>query len=518
VNIGCLVRDAARNYPAAHAVSGAGHIMDYRELWTAACNLAKGLRAAGVGPGDRVALMMTNCPEFLVSLVGCLAGGFVAVPVNCQLHASELEYILRHSGAAAVIFTADHGAKVATATATATADLQCRLVTAGDGLQGLVRAGERQHGWSGLADDLTGQEPGWLFYTSGTTGRPKGATLTHANLLAMVRAFEADIAELGPQDRLLHLAPLSHGSGLYALPALVSGAANIIGETGHFDGLSPVMLTRLARGKGDARLPGLRLIVYGGAPIRYPDVSLAVRELGAILVQIYGQGEAPMTITSLSAAEHQQLVPDASAPDAPAPDAPAPDASAPDAPAPDASAPHSPAPHPLVPAGRPRTGVDVGLTETGEVRVRGDVVMSGYWEDPAATATALRDGWLHTGDVGRMDGDGMLTLVDRANDMIISGGLNVYPSEVEVVLQAHPAVREAVVFAVPDEDWGEIVAAAVVAEPGPPVTEKELSDWCKQHIASFKKPRAIRFVDALPRNAYGKVLRREARAAWKPRS
>ncbi len=493
MNIACLIRDAARNHPAAPALRGAGLEMDYQEMWAAACHLAKGLRRAGVAPGDRVALVMTNCPEFLLSLTACLAAGFVAVPVNSQLHATELSYILGHSDAGAVIFTADQAAKVDAATAGLP---RCRRVSAEFGLRDLARAGERDHGWTGLADGLSGQEPAWLFYTSGTTGRPKGATLTHHNLAAMIAAFESDVAELSVRDRLLHLAPLSHGSGLYALPALVQSAENVVASAGRFDGehvaraladsqativpfLSPVMLTRLVREKKVASPPSLRCVVYGGAPIRYPDISNAVRELGAILVQIYGQGEAPMTITSLSAAEHLNLTPDT-----------------------------------LVPAGRPRTGVAVELTDTGEVKVRGDVVMSGYWQDPQATAAAIRDGWLHTGDIGRLDGSGVLTLVDRANDLIISGGLNVYPSEVEVVLQRHPAVSEAVVFAVPDPEWGEIVAAAVVVEPGQRLSQAELTDWCRAHMAGYKKPRAVAFVDALPRNAYGKVLRRTAQAAF----
>jgi long-chain acyl-CoA synthetase len=349
----------------------------------------------------------------------------------------------------------------------------------------------------------------WLFYTSGTTGRPKGATLTHRNLLMASLSYFADVDQVMPQDCILHAAPLSHGSGLYGLPHVARGAVSVVPHSGGVDGdeiaallsrwpgmslfAAPTMVKRLAgdQAVAAADLSHLKTIIYGGAPMYLADLEDALGVFGPRLAQIYGQGESPMTITALSKADH-------------------------------AGRDDLRWRERLQSVGVPRTDVEVRVVddadrelpagEVGEVVVRGDVVMAGYWNQPDATAETLRGGWLHTGDVGSFDADGFLTLRDRSKDLIISGGMNVYPREVEEVLLRHPGVRAAAVVGRPDPEWGEAVVAFVVPADGaaPPPVE-DLDRTCLENIARFKRPKDYRFVDVLPTNNYGKVVKRELR-------
>ena len=299
--------------------------------------------------------------------------------------------------------------------------------------------------------DRQPHDPAWLFYTSGTTGRPKGATLTHRNLLTMSLSYFADIDPVSPDDCILHAAPLSHGSGLYGLPHVARGAVSVVPQSGGVDGeeiaallqrwpgmsffAAPTMVKRLT---GDpaiaaADLSHLKTIIYGGAPMYLADLEDALGVFGPRLAQIYGQGETPMTITALSKADH-------------------------------ADRDHPEWRDRMQSVGVARTDVEVRVVddddrelpagEIGEVVVRGDVVMAGYWNQPEATAEALRGGWLHTGDVGSFDADGYLTLRDRSKDLIISGGMNIYPREVEEALLRHPGVRAAAVVGRPDAGVG----------------------------------------------------------------
>src|SRR3954451_18009003 len=345
--------------------------------------------------------------------------------------------------------------------------------------------------------------------SSGTTGRPKGATLTHRNLLMASLSYFADIDQVMPQDCILHAAPLSHGSGLYGLPHVAQGAVSIVPRSGGVDGdeiaallrrwpgmsffAAPTMVKRLA---GDAAMAAvdlysLKTIIYGGAPMYLTDLEDALAVFGPRLAQIYGQGETPMTITALSKADHADRD------------------------------------HPrwrdrLQTVGVARTDVEVRVVddddrdlpagEIGEVVVRGDVVMAGYWNQPDATSEALRGGRLHTGDVGSFDADGYLTLRDRSKDLIISGGMNIYPREVEEALLHHAGVRSVAVVGRPDPEWGETVVAFVVpADGAAPPPADDLDRTCLDRIARFKRPRDYRFVDALPTNHYGKVVKRELR-------
>jgi long-chain acyl-CoA synthetase len=504
MNLAVWVERHGRRRPGVPALAEGERVhADWATFAARTAAVAAGLRSTfGLATGDRVAIFMNNRTEYLEALFGIWHAGLVAVPVNARLHREELAYILDHSGAALAVTDIDHAS-----------DVDSLLGTVASLRDVVVAPGER---WDRLTAtppmslvDRRPDDSAWLFYTSGTTGRPKGATLTHRNLLMMSLSYFADIDQVAPHDSILHAAPISHGSGLYGLPHVARGALSVIPESGGADpgqvaallrrwpGMSffaaPVMVKRLA---GDAAiatadLANLKTIIYGGAPMYLADLEDALAVFGPRLAQIYGQGETPMTITALSKADHADRD------------------------------------HPLwrdrlKSVGFPRTDVEVRVVddgdndlpvgEIGEVVVRGDVVMTGYWNQPAATAETLRGGWLHTGDMGSFDDDGYLTLRDRSKDLIISGGMNVYPREVEEALLRHPGVRAVSVVGRPDPEWGEAVVAFVVADGDPPPTVDELDQTCLDAIARFKRPKDYRFLDALPTNNYGKVLKRELRS------
>jgi long-chain acyl-CoA synthetase len=482
MNLATWLERAARADPAAPAIfRGRSQWASYSELARSAAAVAGSLRARHL-PGDRVAIAMKNCPEYLVAMYGIWWAGLAAVPVNAKLHALEIEFIVADSGAKRVIREPGEVAELARGTAMPVA----------------------------FADPAA---LAWLFYTSGTTGRPKGAMLSHRNLAQMTYAYFLDVDAVSGAGRLLHAAPLSHGSGLYNFTHLVKGAAQVVPESGGFDPVealellqahenvslfaAPTMVKRLAETALAARAPapGLQTLVYGGGPMYLADLERATQAFGHRLAQIYGQGESPMTITALSKGHHADVR-------------------------------HPRHAQRLASVGLPHSVVQVTLRdpggrevpagELGEVCVRGDVVMSGYWNNPEGTAAALRGGWLWTGDLGSMDADGFLTLKDRSKDLIVSGGSNIYPREVEEVLLRHPAVAEASVVGRPDPEWGEAVVAFVVARGAPErdlaQLRVELDRLCLEHIARFKRPREYRFVERLPKNAYGKVVKSELRA------
>jgi long-chain acyl-CoA synthetase len=262
----------------------------------------------------------------------------------------------------------------------------------------------------------------------------------------------------------------------------------------HIAFLAPTQIIKMLEDfkPGEFDLSSLKAVCYGGAPIYVEHLRRAIEAFGPVFAQIFGQGEAPITITGLNAAAHAELL--AAGDDR------------------------------IGSAGTIRTDVEARAVdadgrelppgEAGEIVVRGDVVMKGYWDNPEATAEAIRDGWLHTGDIGAFDERGYLFLLDRAKDMIISGGNNVYPREVEEVIVLHPAVANVVVLGIPDDYWGEAVHAVVVLEPGADATAEEIVAHCGRSLAGYKKPKAVDFVDELPVSGYGKVLRREVRERY----
>jgi long-chain acyl-CoA synthetase len=499
MNLALLLDRAGRCFVGRPALAlGERIVCDYRSLAGRVAVLAANLRGRlELSPGDRVALVMKNCPEYAELMFACWHAGLVAVPVNAKLAAAEFQYILDHSGASACFTMSDLAPTLGGLT----------------GSRAVIEIGGAE--WRRLGEsDGMGVAPvdpddvAWLFYTSGTTGRPKGAMLTHRNLFAMNWGYFADVDAIAPGDAILHAAPMSHGSGIYMIPHVAAGALQVIPQSGGFDpdemfrlfaahrGIAmfaaPTMVHRLVAAAKTAApdLTGLKTIVYGGGPMYVEDCRRAIDALGDRLAQIYGQGESPMTITSL--AKHR--FPRAG---------------------------EARFEERLASVGMPFGIVDVRVVdgddsplppgEAGEILVRGDSVMRGYWNDEEATAETLRGGWLHTGDIGAFDEDGYLTLMDRGKDVIISGGTNIYPREVEEVLLQHPGVGEVSVIGKPDPDWGESVLAFVVAKPGGEVDEAELDNLCLARIARFKRPKEYRFLDALPKNNYGKVLKTELR-------
>ncbi|MFD9720253.1 class I adenylate-forming enzyme family protein [Streptomyces sp. NPDC059076] len=449
----------------------------------------------GVTPGDRVALHLTNSARYLECLYGIWWCGAVAVPVNRKLTAGERAAVIEDAGATLVFTdTKATGGETDPSEAMDRAN-RPNAVPVDDAPWRKVR-GPREPAERGPGDLA------WLFYTSGTTGRPKGVMLTHGNLLAMALCQIADVDPIGPGEAVLYAAPLSHGAGLSGLVHVRAGSRHVFPATGRFDAdevltlaervgrmslfAAPTMVRRLvraARQRGtDGR--GIKTVIYGGGPMYLADIQDAVSVLGQRFVQIYGQGESPMTITTLSRADHQDTE------------------------------------HPrhtarLAGVGTAHSAVRVRVCDRegrplppgriGEIEVMGATVMAGYWRDPEATAAALRDGWLRTGDLGVFDEDGYLTLAGRSKELIVSGGTNIHPREVEEALVSHPGVAEAAVVGVPDPEWGELVVAFVVPT-GPEHTDTTALDaHCRGLIARFKRPRRYHLVPELPKNAYGKV-------------
>ena len=502
MNIAHWLDRAARAQPDLPAVA-LGHrvFADYRRLGGRAAAIAAGLARAGLVPGDRVAVAAQNCAEYLEIMFGAWHGGFAIVPVNAKLHVAEIAWILEHSGARVAFVSGDLAAGLGGAAPQSLAEL---IVIASPAYDRLIAA-EPAPLMPRAPSDLA-----WLFYTSGTTGRPKGAMLGHRNLMAMSLSYLTDIDPTLAGDCLLHAAPLSHGSGLYSMAHVCRMALNIVPESGGFDseevmrafghwpGISmfaaPTMIRRLIDCPANADLANIRTIIWGGAPMHVADILRALDRFGPCFAQIYGQGESPMTISFLSKA-------DIAAND-----------------------------HPdwhrrLGTAGIAASVVEIRIAgpgddeplpagETGEILARGDPVMSGYWQDEAASAAALKGGWLHTGDVGFLDADGYLTLNDRSKDVIISGGSNIYPREIEEVLLAHPGVREVSVIGRQDPEWGEVAVAYVVGEAAPDA----LDTLCLERIARFKRPKDYVFLSALPKNNYGKILKTELRRFDRERS
>lgn len=500
MNVGAFITEAARQHPDRPAVTFAGRTTTFRELDARVNALAAGWEDLGVDTGDRVVVWMHNRPEFLETMLACWKRGIVVVPVNARLTPADVAFHAEDCEAKALV----HGPDFAGVAGEVPVK---HRVGVGDGAE-IPYEEVLQPGSADQVVDVDDDAPAWLFYTSGTTGRPKGATLTHGNLTFVVVGWCADFHQLQPEDVVLHCAPLSHGAGFHALACVARGTHAVVHE--HFDTeavleaieahritttwLVPTQIRMLLDDErlGASDLSSLTHIVYGGSPMHLEDIKEAVRRIGPVFCQLYGQGEAPMTITYLRREEHDPARPDEEV---------------------------------LTSAGVVRTGMEVRIVdpeddttrapgETGEIVVRGPAVMAGYWDRPEATAETLRDGWLHTGDLGRLDERGNLYVLDRLKDLIISGGTNVYAREVEDVLLQYESVHEAAVFGVPDRRWGEAVTAAVV--PDGDVTPEGLEEFCRSRMADFKRPKTIHVLDALPKNTYGKVLKRDLRETFSP--
>ncbi|WP_433454460.1 long-chain-fatty-acid--CoA ligase [Streptomyces sp. CA-142005] len=489
-NLAALLVNSAAVHGEHVAVRQDDSTLTYEQLDEASARLASVLRDRGVRPGDAVAMTMPNVPLFPVVYYGILRAGGVVVPMNPLLKAREVAFVLRDSGARMALAHPMCAEEVAKAAAETGAEC---LVTGPDAFPALLLAARPEAGVVERADDDTAL----ILYTSGTTGTPKGAELTHRNLLTNTATTARTLLLLGPEDVLFGGLPLFHAFGqtcamnasvaagamLTLLPRFDAGRAL---EVMHRDRVtvflgvptmySALLQARLSDGHEASRL---RLAVSGGAALPVEVLHGFERTFGATVLEGYGLSE-----TSPVAAFN-----------------------------------HPDRPRRAGSIGTPVRGVEMKLVADdgttvergaiGEIAVRGENVMKGYFNNPDASTHALRDGWFHTGDLARVDQDGFYFIVDRKKDLIIRGGYNVYPREIEEVLYGHPAIAEAAVVGVPDPLHGEEVAAVVVLRTGAEATPEEIRDYVKERVAAYKYPRIVTLTAELPKGPTGKILKRE---------
>lgn len=495
---------ALRNADRVAYVDGVGgEETTYARLEERTNRLAHALRTKGIGPGDRVAMICLNSPQMMEIYLAVAKLGAISVPVNFRLHPDEMAYIVEDAGAS-LVFASTPFVPAAEQVESTVPEVRevVRVPAAGERVAGeggdlepLVAHGAPER----VVVDVSHDDICMIMYTSGTTGRPKGAMLTHGNVFYnAINAMGFD-SGIGRADVTLSAAPLFHigALGVHTLPFLFVGATVVVTETFVPDEwvagaerhgvtkafLVPAMWAAVAASPAieTADLSSLRVAISGGAPCPLPVIT-AMTDRGVAFTEGFG-----MTETSPNAAclQPEDVLDHAGS------------------------------------VGRPVAFVDmrildeldqdVPVGEVGELCLRGPSIFVGYWNRPEATAEAIRDGWFHTGDLATVDADGYYRLVDRKKDMVITGGENVYPIEVEQVLYGHPEVAEVAVIGIPDDEWGEVVAAVVVTAGGSTLTEDALRGWARERIARFKVPRRITFVDELPRNATGKILKRELR-------
>ncbi|MFE0749030.1 AMP-binding protein [Gordonia sp. NPDC058843] len=479
--IGDLIRRAGRTFGDAPALVEDGRTMSFAEFDVATDRVGNGLLARGLEPGDHVSVLVPNGIDGVVTYYALAKAGLVRVSLNARETDVELAYKIEDSRSRALI---TDGRVPGPTESVITTDELATMMTSGD---------------ASPCEVVRDQEAVFrLAYTGGTTGKPKAVILTTRSELAEVANFLVDLLpDVGPGSVMLHAAPITHGSGAFFLPHLVKGGCNVIlkkfsaqafvdAAVQHRATATFMVPTMISMMLEDADIDRSRLhltrLCYGGAPIAPALLARGIEVLGPVFAQLYGQAEAPLAITCLQPTEHT--------------------------------------PERLASAGKPYTLVEVDIRdssgkslpagESGEVVTRGPHTMSGYWQRPDATAETLgADGWLRTGDIGQMDAQGYLYLLDRRHDVIISGGFNVYPREVEDVLLTHPAVREAAVVGIADAKWGQKVSAAVVLRE--PVDDDALMNHCASRLAGFKRPRHIEIWDELPKSPVGKSLRRSVR-------
>ncbi|MGH0033984.1 MAG: fatty acid--CoA ligase [Myxococcota bacterium] len=500
-----ILRWRARQQPGGPALWHDQREISYGELDERSSRVANALVRSGVKPGDRVCVLDKSHDSFFEVMFGIAKAGAVYTPVNWRLAPPEIAFVV-DDAAAPVLFV---GPEFAAAVRQVEGDL--------GRVRQVVHFGGPENGWAsyeayrdaeqGVDPQADGAEDdtAWQLYTSGTTGHPKGAEITHRNLTEVVAAGVVGFGGMQSGDSALICMPLYHigGSG-YALAAFYGGARlvvtreaepgeilRLIGEQRISHGFFvPALLNFLLQHPGcaEADFTSLRAILYGASPIPEAVLKASIERFGCQFIQAYGLTETTGAVVLLPPDDH---VPG----------------------------------HPRLKAcGLPIFGTRLEIRDAegrpcppgvvGEIAISGPMVMKGYWNRPEATASAIRDGWFHSGDAGYLDEDGYLYIHDRVKDMIVSGGENVYPAEVESVLSGHPQVADVAVIGVPDERWGETVMAVVVAAEGSDLTEDAVIDYCRDRLAGFKRPRSVDFVDALPRNPTGKILKRELREPY----
>jgi fatty-acyl-CoA synthase len=494
---GALLERCARSFGPDTAIVHGDRRITYSEEIELIRRTGRALLSAGLQRGDRVALLMADRPELLEAYYGALWAGLVVVPMNARLGESDHTHIVADSGARALIHDQVYAERADAARGSAELVLSTDDGSVLAGGQSMPRLRDAEPGGPGLPevspDDLLG-----VFYTGGTTGQPKGVAHSHRTFLTALFSEMLEMG-LGERETFAHVAPLTHSGGLFVLPVWMRGGTNVI--LGGFDPnqlldavsreritstmMVPTMLYVVldALPSAGADTSSLSTVIYGASPIGQERLLQAIDQLGPVFSQLYGQTEAPNQLTVLSKADHARAF---------------------------ATGDYGP----LASCGRPVAIADVRLAddnlaevphgESGEIVGRGPHVMLRYWNRPEETASTVVDGWLRTGDIAKLDDRGYIHIVDRKKDMIISGGFNVYPKEVETALFAHPSVRDACVIGIPDDKWGEAVKAVVVADPSNPVSGDDLIAWVKQRKGSVLSPKSVDFVEQIPLTAVGK--------------
>lgn len=511
IRAGHMLSWPAERYPDKVAITYQGRDMTFLEVDARVNRLANGMIALGLQRGDRVAVLLVNSPRAVEVRFALMKAGLCMVALNVRQAAEEHAYIINHSESSLLILDAEYlctweqiktqcpgvvHVMVAAPNPAPYLSYEQVIGTSSDEAPHIMIA----------SDDLER-----IAYTSGTTGRPKGIMKTIRNDLARMRlGFMNDDRLTTADDVMLNVAPLTHAARVFFRKHYLKGARNII--LSHFSEadvletiqkerittamLVPTMIIRLVLYPKvhDYDVSSLERVFFGTAPMPADKFQQAITIFGNVFRQNYGLSEATQPVLSLYPADIRI----------------------------DADAKHL---RRLASAGRPALGIEVRLVndrgeevapeEEGEILIRGEIVMQGYWKDPEATREVIdEEGWLHTGDMARKDDEGFIYIVDRKKDMIISGGFNIYPREVEQVIESHDGVREVAVIGVPDEVWGEAVTAVVVPRSGVTITEEEIIELCKSRIASYKKPTSVAIVDALPKNFQGKILKRVLRERY----
>ncbi|HIF72712.1 MAG TPA: long-chain-fatty-acid--CoA ligase [Dehalococcoidia bacterium] len=500
----------ARETPDAEFAVVGDKCISYGEASDQINRVAQAFVASGIEKGTRFAILSNNSVEYVYLYYGASKAGVVLVTLNYRLVPSEWTYIINDAGAEMLFVSRQYQDQID--------DIKDELESV---KQLVVVGGKSKLGWTDFHDWITDQstsppeltissdDDALQMYTSGTTGLPKGAVLSHNNLTANL-AQSAPAIEFQPNDRVLIVMPLYHvAAAWFVFSAIHRGASLYIQEDFvpaetvralDEDGIQCVVLApsliqiclQTVPDIAQRSYPDLRLMVWGASPIAADTLRQALDAFKCEFVEAYGMTELSPIITTMSYADHLRAM--------------------------------AGSPGLIESAGRAITGTEIRIVDEddipvangvmGEIVVRGPQVMKGYWNKPEATAEAIRDGWMHTGDAGTLDDEGYLYIQDRIKDMIVSGGENVYPGVVEKVLFKHPAIADAAVIGVPDEQWGETVKAVVVLGDGQSVSEDEVIDFCRDQMGGFQRPRSVDFIDELPRNSSGKVLKRELREPY----
>lgn len=507
-----IILDNARRIPERTAlVEPGGKTCTFRQHARRVFQLADALRQRGCRRGDRVAILARNCAEYLEIYGACEVAGFIAAPINYRLTAPEIIEVSNNAAPAFLFYAGEFANTVATARAALTGAPQ-RVQIGGDQAPAEGAAPYEDFIATGAAAPPAALPPAaapvYIVHTSGTTGKPRGAVLDQASQYGTAQAI-SNAADIAATDRFLLAQPLFHvGAKFLQLAHHLRGAAihlrqefNPAGvwEALRAEGITTLQLVPamiemlLADGAAKGRAPSqVKTIFYSTAPIREALLRKALQVFGPVFIQQYGSTEGG-AVSNLAKGQHQ----------------------------PGGSAEQQ---RRLLSAGQADAGVELKILsaagnpasvgEAGEILVRHPNLMQGYWNDPQATAEALRDGWLAMGDIGYLDEQGFLFIIDRKKDLIISGGENIHPREVERALEQHEAVKQCAVIGIPDERWGEAVCACVVLNEGQAATADELAEHCRKLIASYKKPKKIVFMEKLPRLAMGKVDKPSLRAPY----